>query len=102
MTTLRIAEVARRTGVPATTLRYYEQIGLMPARRSQNGYRAYQEADLERLAFINRARKLDIGLHELVELVDVWATEDCAQVAHRMAEAVATRLRETDDRISDL
>ena len=62
VTTMRIAEVAERTGVQVTTLRYYEEIRLLaPAGRSGNGYREYADRDLERLAFITRAKRLDIS-----------------------------------------
>ena len=102
MTGLRIADVAARAGVPATTLRYYEQIGLIAASRSDNGYRSYSERDLERLAFISRAKQLDMSLGRLRDLVDVWDAEDCSTVAHSMAEAVSARLLETQTRISEL
>jgi DNA-binding transcriptional MerR regulator len=102
MTTMRIAEVAERTGVPATTLRYYEEIGLLaPAGRSGNGYRKYVDRDLERLAFITRAKQLDLSLDELRELVDVW-DEDCGQVRHRMTAMIANRVAQTQARIIDL
>ena len=91
MTTMRIAEVAQRTGVPATTLRYYEEIGLLaPAGRSGNGYREYADRDLEKLAFITRAKQLDISLDELRELVGVW-DDDCSEVQHRMTAVIASR-----------
>ena len=48
---LRIAEVAQRSGVPASTLRYYDQIGLVPTGREGNGYRAYPEDVLDRLRY---------------------------------------------------
>jgi DNA-binding transcriptional MerR regulator len=100
---LRIAEVAERTGVPATTLRYYEDIGLLtPARRSGNGYRAYSDRDVERLRFITRAKQLDIGLDDLRELVTAWDGEDCEGVQARMAEVVATRLREAQECLAEL
>jgi DNA-binding transcriptional MerR regulator len=103
MTTLRIAEVSERTGVPATTLRYYEDIGLLaPAGRSENGYRAYEERDVERLRFITRAKRLDISLDDLRELVQAWDTDDCASVQDRMAQVVSARLTETQERIVDL
>lgn len=103
MTMMRIAEVAKRTGVPAATLRYYEDIGLLaPAGRSENGYREYADRDLERLAFISRAKSLDIRLHELRDLVDVWDTADCSHVQHRMAAVVNARVAETQARIVDL
>ena len=102
MTTMRIAEVAQRTGVPATTLRYYEEIGLLaPAGRSGNGYREYADRDLERLAFITRAKQLDISLDELRELVGVW-DDDCGQVHHRMTAVVASRVAQTQARIGEL
>jgi DNA-binding transcriptional MerR regulator len=102
MTTMRIAEVAERTGVPATTLRYYEEIGLLaPAARSGNGYRRYADRDLERLAFITRAKQLDLSLEELRELVDVW-DDDCGQVRHLMTTMIASRLAQTRARIIDL
>jgi DNA-binding transcriptional MerR regulator len=102
-TTLRIAEVATRTGVPATTLRYYEDIGLLaPARRKGNGYRAYTERDVERLRFITRAKQLEISLDELHDLVLAWDGEDCAGVQERLARVVAARLVQTRDRVVDL
>jgi DNA-binding transcriptional MerR regulator len=102
MTTMRIAEVAQRTGVPATTLRYYEEIGLLaPAGRSGNGYREYADRDLERLAFITRAKQLDISLDELRELVGVW-DDDCGQVHYRMTAVVTSRVAQTQARIGEL
>ena len=102
MTTMRIAEVAERTGIPATTLRYYEEIGLLaPAGRSDNGYREYGDRDLERLAFISRAKKLDLSLDELRELVDVW-DNDCGQVQRRMTAMIADRVAQSQTRIVDL
>ena len=101
--TLRIAEVAERTGLPATTLRYYEDIGLLaPAERSGNGYRAYSARDVERLRFITRAKQLDISLDDLRELVTAWDGEDCEGVQERMAAVVSARLREARDRLVEL
>jgi DNA-binding transcriptional MerR regulator len=103
MTTLRIAEVAERTGVPATTLRYYEDIGLLtPARRAGNGYRAYDERDVERLQFITSAKQLDISLDDLRELARAWDGQDCAEVQTQMAQVVATRLIQTQKRVVTL
>ena len=102
MTTMRIAEVAERTGVPATTLRYYEEIGVLaPAGRSGNGYRQYTDRDLERLAFITRAKQLDLSLDEIRELADGW-DDDCGQVHHRMTAMIAGRIAQTQAQIIDL
>jgi DNA-binding transcriptional MerR regulator len=61
--TLRIGEVARRLGVTARTIRYYEEIGLLPAagERAGGAHRAYVEADVERIAEILRLKEL-LGL----------------------------------------
>jgi DNA-binding transcriptional MerR regulator len=99
--TLRIAEVSEQTGVPASTLRYYEQIGLLvPAGRRPNGYRAYSARDVDRLRFITLAKQLELSLDELRELVTAWDTEDCAGVQDRMAVLVRQRLDQTQHRIA--
>ncbi|QSZ53665.1 MerR family transcriptional regulator [Paenarthrobacter ureafaciens] len=103
MKTLRISEVAERTGVPATTLRYYEDIGLIgPAARQSNGYRTYDERDLDRLAVISRAKKLNISLEDVRELVAAWDSEECGTVQHRLGGIVASRLQDTRDQIAEL
>lgn len=99
----RIAEVAELVGVPATTLRYYEDIGLVdqPARGS-NGYRSYDDADLARLRFITATKNLGIPLADVAELVKAYDVEDCSVVAHHVVEMVAVRLAETQARIGEL
>ena len=103
MSSYRIAEVADLIGVPATTLRYYEDAGVvsLPS-RSDNGYRAYDERDIDRLRFLARARQLNLGTGDLRELVGLWETDDCSSVQHRMAEVLATRLSQTQQQIADL
>lgn len=63
---MRIGELARRAGVPATRVRFYEARGLLPppARRA-SGYRDYGDEALAMLAFIARARSLDFSLTEI-------------------------------------
>lgn len=66
----QIGELSAQTDVPKKTIRYYEEIGLLPpAKRSANGYRIYDEADVERLRFIRRARALDFALNEIAEIL---------------------------------
>src|SRR5215813_12673979 len=66
----QIGDLSQHADVPEKTIRYYEEIGLLPpARRSGNGYRMYDEADVERLRFIRRVRALDIGLDEIAEIL---------------------------------
>lgn len=79
-TSMRIGELGQATGVDTETIRYYEKAGLLPApTRSQNGYRAYGSAHLERLAFIRHCRALDISLADVKRLLDFVAqpNTDC-------------------------
>ena len=63
---LRIGEVARRAGVDAQTIRYYERIGLLPSpSRTAAGYRQYDEQSLARLAFIRRAKEAGFTLKDI-------------------------------------
>jgi len=89
MTTLTISQLARRSGVPATTLRYYEKIGVIPAAmRSDAGYRLYDDAAAARLAFVQRAKALGIQLDDLADLVRLWDGEECAPVQERLRAMV--------------
>lgn len=63
---LTIGQVAKATGVAAKTIRYYEQIGVLPSpSRTAAGYRQYDSPGVQRLRFIRRARSLGLPLHDL-------------------------------------
>lgn len=67
---VHIGELSQRTGVPARTIRYYEDIGLLsPASRGENRYRLYDQKDAERLRFIKSARALDFSLQEIAQIL---------------------------------
>lgn len=69
---MQINELAQRTGVPAKTIRYYEDIELLPApARQANGYRQYREKDIARLSLVAGARRLDFSLAEIKEILDL-------------------------------
>ncbi len=80
---MRIGELAKATGVDVETIRYYEKAQLLSApTRSDNGYRAYTQTHLERLAFIRHCRALDIPLADvqrLLSFVDRPQT-DCGEI----------------------
>lgn len=68
--TLKIGELARRTGCPAETIRYYEREGLLPAPvRSTGNYRLYGNTHVERLSLVRRCRSLDMTLGEIRTLL---------------------------------
>ena len=74
MEELTISEVARRSGVRATTIRYYESVDVLPAPRRANGRRRYDVAILDRLAFIRVAQRLGFRLDEIVLLFEQRGT----------------------------
>jgi len=65
MPALRISEVARRTGLRSSALRYYERIGILPAPARSGGQRLYDETVLHRLALIDTARRTGFTLAEI-------------------------------------
>ena len=68
--TFSIGQVARTTGVAATTIRYYEEVGVLPTpSRAASGFRRYDQPSVERLRFVRRARALGLPLQELKTLV---------------------------------
>ncbi|MFD7984361.1 heavy metal-responsive transcriptional regulator [Kitasatospora indigofera] len=102
MTTYRISQLAERSATPASTLRFYETAGLLPAGRTASGYRVYGEDAVERLAFISSAKLLGLALEEIRELLDVREEGVCASVRARLLPLVAARIAETDGRIAEL
>lgn len=80
---LRIGDLARRADCPVETIRYYERELLLPApTRSEGNYRLYDEAHVERLAFIRQCRSLDMTLDEIRTLLAFRdaPTQSCAGV----------------------
>ncbi|HMN21686.1 MAG TPA: Cd(II)/Pb(II)-responsive transcriptional regulator [Ottowia sp.] len=97
---MKISQLARETGTPADTIRYYEREGLLPEpARGDNNYRVYGPEHLERLAFIRQARGLDMSLQEIRTLLR-WRDQpgaDCGAVdalVDEHIEHIATRIRE--------
>src|SRR3546814_12996361 len=72
MAMLMIGELARRTGAKVNTIRFYEDIGLMPlAARTDSGRRTYGEADVRRLKFIRNGREMGFSREALKSLISL-------------------------------
>jgi DNA-binding transcriptional MerR regulator len=67
---MQIKELSERSNLPAQTIRYYESIDLLPPpRRLPNGYRDYDERDVDRLQFVAGARHLGFSLNDISEIL---------------------------------
>ena len=103
MGTYTIGDVAGRSGFSASSLRYYESIGLVaPAGRTDAGYRLYDDRTLTRLAFVARAKRLGCTLEEIVDLVGIWDGDECEPVQRRFHELVTTKLADTERQLREL
>ena len=101
---LSIREVCTRTGLSARTVRYYEELGLLPGvRRRSGGRRVYGPDEIERLRFITRLKALGLALEEIGELNAVHAIGGSTRaMLGRLDELLARRLEELDARIREL
>jgi DNA-binding transcriptional MerR regulator len=102
MTSLRISEVTKQTGVPATALRFYEKVGIVVPARTQNGYRAYSPRDIARLEFVARAKTVGLRLDEATELLALRDLDDCAPVQDRLLSLVRSRMADARIRSEEL
>lgn len=70
---MNIGAVAKLSGVPAKTIRYYEDVGVIQvAQRSTSGYRRYSQTDVQTLQFIQRARSLGFSVKDVSKLLGLW------------------------------
>ncbi len=90
---MKRGDLARATGCNLETIRYYENVGVMPPpRRSENGYRVYAEDDRRRLSFVMRGRELGFSLEEIKGLLALLDTDrvTCEEVYRRTENHLAT------------
>ncbi|MDZ4312790.1 MAG: Cu(I)-responsive transcriptional regulator [Cypionkella sp.] len=97
---MNIAEVAKAAGLPAKTIRYYEEIGLIQPKRSENGYRAFATSDLHKLAFVGRARSLGFSIVECRALLALY--EDRARASGDVKALAVTHLAQIRAKIVEL
>ncbi len=97
----QIGSVARDLGINPKTIRYYEEINLIPqAQRTETGYRIYAQADIDRIAFILRARELDFSLDDIGEILAL--REDGETPCLYVTELVQKQLAIIDSKIAAL
>ena len=101
---LSIAEVRSHAGVSARTLRYYEEMGLLPGvRRRAGGRRVYGADEIERLRFISRLKALGLSLAEIKELNAVYGIAGSTRaMLGRLDELLARHRTDVESRIAEL
>lgn len=88
MTAMKIGEVAKRSKTGIETIRFYEREGLLPPpQRRPSGYRQYDEATVERLDYIRRAKDLGFTLAEVRDLLELSSAAPTCEHVRRRAEA---------------
>lgn len=101
MSSLKIGELARRSGLSVETLRYYERRGLIPPpERLPSGYRVYPPAILQRLAFIRRCKALGFTLEETLDLLQLQQHPELESAA--VKQRVEQRIVDIRSKVRDL
>ncbi|MGE4326766.1 MAG: Cu(I)-responsive transcriptional regulator [Pseudodonghicola sp.] len=97
---MNIGDVSRLSGLPAKTIRYYEDIGLVQPQRSANGYRAFRDSDLHKLAFLGRARALGFSIEDCRGLLALY--EDESRESASVKRIAEDHLLRIDEKIAQL
>ncbi|MCA3439885.1 MAG: Cu(I)-responsive transcriptional regulator [Rhodobacter sp.] len=97
---MNISEAARQAGLPAKTIRYYEDIGLVTPPRDPNGYRAFRPRDLHALTFVARARSLGFTIGECRALLHLY--QDPTRASADVKEIARSHLGRIDAKLAEL
>ena len=94
---MNIGNVSNLSGLPVKTIRYYEDIGLVSPLRDTNGYRAFREKELHKLAFLGRARSLGFTIEDCRALMALYedetrASADVKRIANQHLEQIETKI----------
>jgi len=99
---LTVGQLARASGVQAKTIRFYEQVGVLPmADRNRSGYRQYSRRDLHRVVFVRRARALGLSLLQLKLLAADFEGGKCVTMRPRLKALVTEQLRNVQHQIAE-
>ncbi len=97
---MNIGDIARQSGLPAKTIRYYEDIGLVDPLRSENGYRTFRESDLHKLIFLGRARSLGFTIEDCRTLLALY--EDQSRASADVKRIATEHLGRIEAKINEL
>lgn len=107
---MNIGEASTHSGLPAKTIRYYEDIGLINPDRTDNGYRDFSDTHLHKLAFLNRARSLGFTIEDCRTLLSLYedtdrASADVKDMAREHLDKITLKIAELEamkDTLSEL
>lgn len=103
MSRYRVSELARRTGLTPSTIRYYEKVGLLPeAERTPAGYRLYGEDAERRLIFVARAKRLGLSLEEIAELLEYESEGRHRKTRDHLQRLMVNKLKELHVELEEL
>ena len=103
-----IGALAKEVGVKVVTIRYYEQIGILPSpERTEGNYRSYNRAHAEKLRFVRRCRELGFPLEQIRDLFrllseNAGSCQEICAIAHRHLESVERKLADLNRLASEL
>ena len=97
---MNVGTAARRSGLPAKTIRYYEDIGLIRPARTQNGYRDYTGDDIHRLTFLRRARGLGFSIENCRQLMALY--RDKGRASHDVREIAKSHVKVIEEKVREL
>jgi Cu(I)-responsive transcriptional regulator len=97
---MNISEVAKKAGLPAKTIRYYEDIGLIAPARGANGYRDFSDVDVHKLAFLARARALGFSIEDCRTLMALY--EDSSRASADVKQLAKGHLDQIDQKIAQM
>jgi MerR family transcriptional regulator, copper efflux regulator len=102
VTTYRVSELAERVGLPPSTVRFYEQAGLLPARRSESGYRLFDDRAVQRIEVISTGKRLGLPLEEIRELLLVWEDGLCRDVREWLRPMILNQITGAERRAAEI
>ena len=97
---MNISQAAEASGLPAKTIRYYEDVGLISPVRAENGYRAFSDVHVHKLTFLARSRALGFSVDDCRALLALW--EDSARASVDVRRIAVGHLEDIEAKISDL
>ena len=97
---MNIGDAAMTSGLPAKTIRYYEDIGLITPDRAENGYRDFSETHIHKLTFLHRSRNLGFSIEDCRTLLSLY--EDKHRASGEVRSLATEHLRTIETKVSEL